>query len=51
MQEFREVAKQYPSIKSEEMIVDNTCMQLTGRPPSLRIETSCEAHFQFSALL
>ena len=31
LQEFREVAKQYPSIKAEEMIVDNTCMQLTGR--------------------
>lgn len=30
MQEFREVAKLYPSIKAEEMIVDNTCMQLTG---------------------
>ena len=30
MQEFRKVAKQYPSIKAEEMIVDNTCMQLTG---------------------
>lgn len=32
LQEFREVAKQYPSIKAEEMIVDNTCMQLTGKP-------------------
>ena len=31
-QEFREVAKQYPMIKAEEMIVDNTCMQLAGRP-------------------
>ena len=26
------MAKQYPTIKAEEMIVDNTCMQLTGRP-------------------
>ena len=32
MQEFRDVAKRYPSIKSEEMIVDNTCMQLVGKP-------------------
>ena len=24
------MAKLYPSIKAEEMIVDNTCMQLTG---------------------
>jgi len=29
-QEFRAVAKEYPQIKSEEMIVDNCCMQLTG---------------------
>ena len=32
MQEFREVAKLYPTIKAEEMIVDNTCMQLAGKP-------------------
>ncbi len=32
MQEFREVAKKYPMIQSSEMIVDNTCMQLVGRP-------------------
>ncbi len=32
MQEFREVAKKYPSIKAEEMIVDNTCMQLASKP-------------------
>ncbi len=31
-QEFRDVAKHYPMIKAEEMIVDNTCMQLAGRP-------------------
>jgi len=37
LKEFREVAKQYPSIKSEEMIVDNTCMQLTGRPDQFDI--------------
>jgi len=28
----REVAKSYPDIKYEEMIVDNTCMQLTKNP-------------------
>ena len=32
MQEFRQVAKQYPMIQSSEIIVDNTCMQLVGRP-------------------
>ncbi|KAK9828402.1 hypothetical protein WJX81_004570 [Elliptochloris bilobata] len=32
LKEFREVAKQYPMIKAEEMIVDNTCMQLAGKP-------------------
>ena len=26
------MAKLYPSIKSEEVIVDNCCMQLTSRP-------------------
>lgn len=28
----REVAPHFPTIKYEEMIVDNTCMQLVGRP-------------------
>ena len=28
----REVSKQYPTIEFEEMIVDNTCMQLVSRP-------------------
>lgn len=32
MQEFREVAKKYPMIQSSEIIVDNTCMQLVGKP-------------------
>ena len=26
------MAKEYPQIKAEEMIIDNTCMQLVGRP-------------------
>ena len=32
LQEFREVAKKYPMIQSSEIIVDNTCMQLVGKP-------------------
>lgn len=32
LQEFREVAKQYPMIQASEIIVDNTCMQLVGKP-------------------
>ena len=32
LQEFREVAKLYPMIQAQEMIVDNTCMQLVGKP-------------------
>lgn len=32
MQEFREVAKQYPMIQASEIIVDNTCMQLVSNP-------------------
>ncbi|KAL3153460.1 hypothetical protein ABBQ38_011793 [Trebouxia sp. C0009 RCD-2024] len=32
LKEFREVAKQYPMIESSEIIVDNTCMQLVGKP-------------------
>lgn len=31
-QECRKVARRYPSIKYQEMIVDNTCMQLAGNP-------------------
>jgi isocitrate dehydrogenase (NAD+) len=30
----REVAAQYPDIECDEMIVDNTCMQLVMRPSS-----------------
>ncbi len=29
---FREVAREYPDIQTEELIVDNTCMQLVIRP-------------------
>ncbi|CAL5224794.1 g7538 [Coccomyxa viridis] len=32
LKEFRRVAQKYPSIQAEEMIVDNTCMQLVSRP-------------------
>ncbi|KAK9810571.1 hypothetical protein WJX73_001461 [Symbiochloris irregularis] len=32
LKEFRDVAKRFPTIKAEEMIVDNTCMQLVGKP-------------------
>lgn len=28
----REVSKKYPNIELEEMIVDNTCMQMTKYP-------------------
>lgn len=31
-QACRAIAPQFPSIKYEEMIVDNTCMQLVTRP-------------------
>merc|ERR1712212_443182 len=29
---FREVAKQYPMIESNDLIVDNTCMQMVSNP-------------------
>lgn len=29
---FREVARKYPQIESQELLVDNTCMQLVTRP-------------------
>ena len=29
---MQQVAKEYPDIEYEEMIVDNTCMQLASRP-------------------
>lgn len=32
LEAFREVAKDYPEIRSEEVIVDNMCMQLVIRP-------------------
>ena len=32
LSEFRKVAAKYPSIKAEEMIVDNTSMQLASNP-------------------
>ncbi|EIE23533.1 isocitrate dehydrogenase, NAD-dependent [Coccomyxa subellipsoidea C-169] len=32
LREFNKVAKKYPSIKAEAMIVDNTCMQLVSNP-------------------
>lgn len=32
LESCREVAKKYPGIKYNEMIVDNTCMQLVSRP-------------------
>lgn len=32
LKEFRAVAKQYPTIQAQEMIVDNTCMQLVSHP-------------------
>ena len=31
-QECQKVAKDFPTINFNSMIVDNTCMQLTGRP-------------------
>ena len=32
LRRFREVAKLYPMIESQDMIVDNTCMQLVSNP-------------------
>ena len=32
MRVFHEVAKQYPMIESQDMIVDNTCMQMVSNP-------------------
>ena len=32
LQAVREVAAKFPSLKYEEMIVDNTCMQMVSRP-------------------
>lgn len=32
LEAFRDVAKEYPTIKAEEVIVDNMCMQLVIRP-------------------
>jgi isocitrate/isopropylmalate dehydrogenase len=32
LQECQKVAQDFPTIDFNSMIVDNTCMQLTGRP-------------------
>merc|ERR1712241_661226 len=32
LRSFREVAKQYPMIEANDLIVDNTCMQLVSNP-------------------
>lgn len=32
LESCREIATKYPGIKYNEMIVDNTCMQLVSRP-------------------
>ena len=40
MQQFRDVAKLYPTIKAEEMIVDNTCMQVPAAPSRILLVCS-----------
>ena len=44
LQEFREVAKLYPMIQAQEMIVDNTCMQLVGKPNQFDVMVRSTAH-------
>ena len=40
LSEFRKVAAKYPSIKAEEMIVDNTSMQLASNPAQFDVLVS-----------
>ncbi len=40
LQACREVAAQFPTIQFEEMIVDNTCMQLVNRPEQFDVMVS-----------
>ena len=45
--EFRKVAAKYPSIKAEEMIVDNTSMQLASNPAQFDVLVSLRKRFFF----
>ena len=37
---FREVAKQYPMIEANDLIVDNTCMQMVSNPHQFDVMVS-----------
>lgn len=37
LETFREVAKEYPDIQADDIIVDNCCMQLVSRPQSFDV--------------
>ena len=52
LQECRAVAKDFPTIKFREMIVDNTCMQLASHPDQFDVMVRClEENFAESTVL
>jgi isocitrate/isopropylmalate dehydrogenase len=45
LQECQKVAQDFPTVEFNSMIVDNTCMQLTGRPDQFDVMVRCPAKF------
>ena len=43
LQECQKVAQDFPTVEFNSMIVDNTCMQLTGRPDQFDVMVRCPA--------
>ena len=56
LQECQKVAQDFPTVEFNSMIVDNTCMQLTGRPDQFDVMVRspaqpCEALLTFPTML
>lgn len=51
LESCREVATKYPSIKYNEVIVDNCCMQLVSKPEQFDVMVCFSCCFHFSSCL
>ena len=45
------MAQDFPTVEFNSMIVDNTCMQLTGRPDQFDVMVRCPVTSWYAALL
>ena len=50
LQECQKVAQDFPTIEFNSMIVDNTCMQLTGRPDQFDVMVRCHGPLMLGGL-